>query len=143
MSATVVNVQKLRLKPSLYSKFRAGNSLEKSEGYRFNGSAEPTLKHQRQASLLYYCKNSVVILPKNRREKQGNLLCTSSLESPHKTPMWKDLTELCFTNGLDMHDVETIEQAQTLATEQLWIYNNERPNTAVGGMPPSTVQLAA
>ena len=42
-----------------------------------------------------------------------------------------------------MHDFETIEQAQTLATEWLWIYNNERPKTAVGGMPPSTVQLAA
>jgi len=44
---------------------------------------------------------------------------------------------------LDLHDFETVEQAQTLATEWLWIYNNERPNTAVGGFPPSTVKLAA
>jgi len=37
---------------------------------------------------------------------------------------------------LDLHDFESIEHAQELATEWLWIYNNERPNTAIGGVPP-------
>ena len=37
---------------------------------------------------------------------------------------------------LDLHDFESIEQAQQLATEWLWLYNNERPNTAIGGIPP-------
>ena len=44
---------------------------------------------------------------------------------------------------LDLHEFETIEQAQILATQWLWIYNNERPNTAVGGIPPATVPIAA
>lgn len=44
---------------------------------------------------------------------------------------------------LDLHDFETVEQAQYLATQWLWSYNNERPHTAVGGIPPATVPLAA
>lgn len=37
---------------------------------------------------------------------------------------------------LELHLFETIEQAQMLASEWLWTYNNERPNTAIGGVPP-------
>lgn len=37
---------------------------------------------------------------------------------------------------LDLHLFESVEHAQALATEWLWIYNNERPNTAIGGVPP-------
>lgn len=37
---------------------------------------------------------------------------------------------------LDMHSFESIEQAQLLATRWLWIYNNERPHSAIGGIPP-------
>ncbi len=37
---------------------------------------------------------------------------------------------------LDMHAFESIEQAQLLATQWLWRYNNERPNSAIGGVPP-------
>ena len=37
---------------------------------------------------------------------------------------------------LDIHLFESVEQAQHLATEWLWLYNNERPNTAIGGIPP-------
>ena len=36
----------------------------------------------------------------------------------------------------DMYQFESIEQAQLLATEWLWHYNNERPHTAIGGIPP-------
>ena len=31
---------------------------------------------------------------------------------------------------------QSIEQVQDQATEWLWIYNNERPNTAIGGITP-------
>jgi putative transposase len=31
---------------------------------------------------------------------------------------------------------ESIEEVQELATEWLWSYNNERPNMAIGGIPP-------
>jgi putative transposase len=44
---------------------------------------------------------------------------------------------------LDLHDFESIEHAQELATEWLWIYNNERPNTAIGGVPPRQLLQAA
>jgi len=44
---------------------------------------------------------------------------------------------------LDMHLFESVEQAQQLATEWLWLYNNERPNTAIGGIPPRQLLNAA
>ncbi len=37
---------------------------------------------------------------------------------------------------LDMHEFENIKQAQLLATRWLWTYNNERPHSALGGIPP-------
>ncbi len=37
---------------------------------------------------------------------------------------------------LDMHQFESIAHAQLLTTQWLWQYNNERPNTATGGIPP-------
>ena len=37
---------------------------------------------------------------------------------------------------LDMHSFESIEHAQLLATQWLWVYNNERPHTSIGGIPP-------
>ncbi len=44
---------------------------------------------------------------------------------------------------LDLHQFETIEQAQQLATEWLWKYNNERPHTSIGGIPPRMMLKAA
>ena len=37
---------------------------------------------------------------------------------------------------LDLHLFESIKQVQYLAIEWLWSYNNERPHTAIGGIPP-------
>jgi len=37
---------------------------------------------------------------------------------------------------LDLHLFNSIEHAQLLATQWLWQYNNERPHTAIGGIPP-------
>jgi putative transposase len=37
---------------------------------------------------------------------------------------------------LDMDQFDSIAHAQLLATQWLWQYNNERPNTAIGGVPP-------
>ena len=44
---------------------------------------------------------------------------------------------------LDLHVFDSIEQAQQLATQWLWIYNNERPHTAIGGIPPRQLLKAA
>lgn len=38
---------------------------------------------------------------------------------------------------LDMHEFDTIEEAQYTATTWLWTYNNERPNMAIGGITPA------
>ncbi len=37
---------------------------------------------------------------------------------------------------LNQNLIESIEEAQELATQWLWTYNNERPNMAIGGIPP-------
>lgn len=37
---------------------------------------------------------------------------------------------------LDLHVFDSLEHAQLLATQWLWQYNNERPHTAIGGIPP-------
>ena len=37
---------------------------------------------------------------------------------------------------LDQHLFESIDHAKETATEWLWRYNNERPNMAIGGIPP-------
>jgi putative transposase len=40
---------------------------------------------------------------------------------------------------LELVNFESIQQAQLLATRWLWTYNNERPNSAIGGIPPAMV----
>jgi len=37
---------------------------------------------------------------------------------------------------LDLHLFQSVEQAQLLATQWLWTYNNERPHSALGGITP-------
>jgi putative transposase len=37
---------------------------------------------------------------------------------------------------LNQHIFKTIEEVQETATAWLWTYNNERPNTAIGGITP-------
>jgi len=44
---------------------------------------------------------------------------------------------------LDLHDFDRVEQAQALATKWQWQYNNERPNLAIGGVPPARLLQAA
>ena len=44
---------------------------------------------------------------------------------------------------LDLHLFESIEHAQLLATQWLWTYNNERPHSAIGGIPPRSMLKAA
>jgi putative transposase len=44
---------------------------------------------------------------------------------------------------LDLHLFESIEHAQLLATQWLWTYNNDRPHTSIGGVPPKYLLKAA
>ena len=44
---------------------------------------------------------------------------------------------------LDLHHFQSVAQAQELATKWLWTYNNERPHTDIGGIPPRQLLKAA
>ena len=44
---------------------------------------------------------------------------------------------------LDLHIFESVEHAQKTATRWMWYYNNERPNMAIGGLPPRYLLTAA
>lgn len=44
---------------------------------------------------------------------------------------------------LNMYVFDSVEHAQELATDWLWKYNNERPNMAIGGVPPKQLLKAA
>jgi putative transposase len=44
---------------------------------------------------------------------------------------------------LDLHIFNSVEHAQILATRWMWQYNNERPHTAIGGIPPRMLLEAA
>ena len=46
-------------------------------------------------------------------------------------------------NGQTFTALKAVGQAQHLATQWLWTYNNERPNSAIGRVLPSTVPMAA
>ena len=37
---------------------------------------------------------------------------------------------------LDEHLFESVDHAQQTTTQWLWLYNNERPNMAIGGITP-------
>jgi putative transposase len=43
---------------------------------------------------------------------------------------------------LDLHEFNSVAHAQLLATQWLWQYNNERPNTAIGVIPPTQLLRA-
>jgi len=44
---------------------------------------------------------------------------------------------------LDQHLFKSVEHVQELATRWLWTYYNERPNVAIGGVPPKNLLNAA
>lgn len=44
---------------------------------------------------------------------------------------------------LDLHQFHSVAHAQKLATKWLWKYNNERPHTGIGGVPPRRLLMAA
>ncbi|MBE0402652.1 integrase core domain-containing protein, partial [Halomonas citrativorans] len=44
---------------------------------------------------------------------------------------------------LELHQFASVSHAQELATEWLWQYNNERPHTAIGGIPPRQLLMTA
>ena len=60
----------------------------------------------------------------------------SSLASLHKMPMWNGSIAQSGHEWLDQTIFQSIAHAQETATQWLWGYNAERPNTAIGGVTP-------
>ena len=44
---------------------------------------------------------------------------------------------------LDLHRFDSLDRARQLATQWIGEYNNVRPNTAIGGVPPRRLMMAA
>lgn len=68
---------------------------------------------------------------------------------PTQNPYSERFNRIARHEWPDLHFLESIEQAQLLATQWLWTYNdlrapcNERPHTAIGGIPPRQLLNAA
>ena len=66
-------------------------------------------------------------------------MIVSDLESTRITQrgeICNTVYDYALTEWLDLHLFNSVEHAQLLATQWLWQYNNERPHTAIGGIPP-------
>jgi putative transposase len=55
---------------------------------------------------------------------------------PHQNGYVERYNRTVRYDWLSQHLFESIEQVQQFATRWLWTYNNERPNTALGGITP-------
>ena len=69
----------------------------------------------------------------------GGLKKVISSWEPTRNPYVERYNKTVHHEWLDMYLFESIEQAQELATKWLWCYNNERPNSAIGGISPAYV----
>ena len=76
-------------------------------------------------------------------EKQGIQLAYIQPGNPQQNAYIERFSRTARHEWLDMHLFESIEHAQLLATQWLWIYNNERPHSAIGGVPPRRILKAA
>ncbi len=65
-------------------------------------------------------------------EKQGIQLDYIQPEKPQQNAYVERYNRTFRHEWLEMNEFATIEEAQFNATQWLWIYNNERPNTAHG-----------
>jgi len=56
--------------------------------------------------------------------------------NPHQNAYVERYNRTVRYDWLSHHLFDSIEQVQEHATSWLWTYNNERPNMAIGGIPP-------
>ena len=93
----------------------------------------------RGKSAAIYCDNGPEYISGKLAEwaqKQGITLRFIQPGKPQQNAYIERYNQTVRYDWLSHHLVESIEQAQDYATRWLWIYNNERPNMALGGMTP-------
>ena len=57
-------------------------------------------------------------------------------ENPQQNAYIERYNRTVWYDWLNQYLFESIAEPQLHATQWLWTYNNERPNTAIGGIPP-------
>jgi len=72
----------------------------------------------------------------NWAEKRGIDLIHIQPGKPTRNAFVERFNRTVRHEWLDLVNFESVQQAQFLATQWLWTYNNERPNSAIGGVPP-------
>ncbi|MBL4919453.1 IS3 family transposase [Szabonella alba] len=70
-------------------------------------------------------------------EKQGIVLNHIQPGQPQQNAYVERYNRTVRNEWLDLYIFETIEEAQEIATDWLWTYNNERPNMGIGGITPA------
>ncbi|AGT09304.1 transposase [Paracoccus aminophilus JCM 7686] len=70
-------------------------------------------------------------------EKQGIALNYIQPGKPQQNAYVERYNRTVRQEWLDLYIFETIEEAQEIATDWLWTYNNERPNMGIGGITPA------
>jgi putative transposase len=69
-------------------------------------------------------------------EKRGIELMHTQPGNPQQNAYVERYNRTVRYDWLNRHLFETVEEVQDFATRWLWKYNNERPNMALGGVPP-------
>ena len=70
-------------------------------------------------------------------EKQGIALTYIQPGKPQQNAYVERYNWTVRLEWLDLYIFETTEEVQQIATEWLWIYNNERSNMGIGGVTPA------
>lgn len=77
-------------------------------------------------------------------EKQGIALTHIQPDKPQQNAYVQRYNRTVRHEWLDLYIFETIAEAQSIATDWLCTYNNERPNMGIGGITPAQkLQMAA
>lgn len=79
----------------------------------------------------------------NWAEKKGITLDFIEPGKPTQNAYVERINRTVRHEWLELVNFESIQQARFLATQWLWTYNNEQPNSAVGGVTPKIVDSVA
>jgi putative transposase len=85
------------------------------------------------------CDNGPEYLSENLKKwcrSQGIILDYIQKGKPTQNAYVERFNRTVRHEWLELNLFETIHHAQELATKWMWTYNNERPNSAIGGIPP-------
>lgn len=69
--------------------------------------------------------------------KQGIALAHIQPGKPQQNAYVERYNRIVRHEWLDLYIFETIAEAQNIATDWLWTYNNERPTMGIGGITPA------